>query len=153
MKMIESTAEYERLLAAAAERDKLLAIINTPELIDFPKAVMLEAQHQEHRWGTTDRESKDPKAWFWLLSHLASRALAHHTEAERLTKTELPTCAPESQSHEQISRIVAFHREKAVHHAITSAAVLAHWHASIVGKHTAMMPASAQAALEAEALA
>ena len=151
MKMID-TAEHQRLLDAAAERDKLLAIINTPELIDFPKAVMLEAQHQELRWGTTDRESKDPKAWFWLLSHLASRALSHHTEAERLTTAELPTCAPDSQSHEQIGRIIAYHREKAVHHAITSAAALSHWHAGIVGKHTAMMPASAQAAADAEAL-
>lgn len=133
-----SQAEHEAFKAAVVERDRLLAIVNTPELIDFPKAVMLEAQHQEHRWGTSDREGKTPAAWFWLLSHLATRALEHHKEAERLeamAEASDPAC--------DFTPSIAHHREKAAHHTITAAAVLNHWHAAVIGKHTAMRPASA----------
>ena len=133
------TQELADLRAAAHERDALLAIINTPELIDFPKAAMLEAQHQEHRWGTLDREGKDPQAWFWLVGHLAGRALEHHKEAERLTR-EL---AASNLGADVIQASIKHHREKAVHHTITAAAALSHWHASIVGKHTAMQPGHA----------
>lgn len=146
MKMIDN-AEHARLVEAAAERDKLLAILNTPELIDFPKAVMLEAQHQEHRWGTSDREGKDPQAWFWLVGHLSGRALEHHKEAERLTAS----LASSNLGSDVVQASIAHHREKAVHHCITAAAALAHWHASVVGKHTAMQPGHAGAAAMAEA--
>lgn len=145
MRMLD-TEEHERLLAAERERDTLLAIINTPELIDFPKAVMLEAQHQEVRWGTSDREGKTPAAWFWLVGHLAGRALEHHKEAERIAKgwgVDEPNAAHRAG--------IAHHREKAVHHCITAAAALAHWHASIVGKHTSMQPGHAPSEALAEA--
>lgn len=144
-----SQAEHEAFKADRAERLRLEAIINTPELIDFPKAVMLEAQHQEARWGTTDREGKTPAAWFWLLSHLATRALEHHKEAERLEAIAyqfypgyVPGASQGGCPRFHINQI-ARHREKAAHHTITSAAVLNHWHAAVIGKHTAMRPASA----------
>lgn len=119
------------------ERDRLHRLINTPELIDFPRAVHLEAVHQKQRWGTEDREGKSPAAWFWLLSHLATRALEHHKNAERLVGGNA------DDPNGLIAAEIAHHREKAAHHCITAAAVLSHWHASVIGKYTAMRPASA----------
>ena len=55
---------HDQLLAEAHRLD---ALINTAELVDFPKAVHLEAVHQEVRWGTTDREGKTPYDWHWLV--------------------------------------------------------------------------------------
>lgn len=132
-------AELDAFKADRAERLRLESIINTPELIDFPKAVHLEAVHQEVRWGTEDREGKEPAAWFWLLSHLASRALEHHKNAERLVD-RVALCGDPNGF---IAQELAFHREKAAHHCITSAAVLNHWHAAVIGKHTAMRPGTA----------
>lgn len=133
-------AEYDALVKDAAEGRRLSALINTPELVDFAKAVHLEAVHQEERWGAADRENKNPAQWFWLLSHLATRALEHHKEAERIRAgwgVDEPNAAH--------AKAIAHHREKAVHHTITAAAVLAHWHASVVGKHTAMNPGAPSA--------
>jgi hypothetical protein len=127
-------AEHDRLLGACAERDRLHALVNTPELVDFPKAVYLEAVHQEERWGTTDRQGKTPNDWFWLVGHLASRALEHHKEAERLAFLGYPAMFGDQ---------IAHHREKATHHCITAAAALNHWHASMLGKARAMQPGHA----------
>lgn len=137
-------AQYDELVAAKAERDRLHALVNTPELVDFPKAVHLEAVHQEDRWGTSDREGKTPQAWFWLLSHLATRALEHHKEAERLTALAVEgEIVMLKEAQDWVGQQIAHHREKAAHHCITSAAMLSHWHASVVGKCTTMRPASA----------
>lgn len=134
-----TSAELTLVESAIAERDRLHALINTPELVDFPKAVHLEAVHQLDRWGTTDRQGKAPNDWFWLVGHLASRALEHHKEAERLGAQFMPQDALQAQFGKQI----AHHREKAVHHCITAAAALNHWHASMLGKMTAMQPGHA----------
>lgn len=150
--------EVADLIHDARAARELLRLIDTPELVDFPKAVHLEAVHQVQRWGNSDREEKQPYAWFWLISHLATRALEHHKEAERIAAVHANWMAdwtPEegvNQRGEALAAIVAHHREKAVHHTITSAAVLARWHASIIGKHTGMQPGSASAAQTAEQL-
>lgn len=147
MKML-TQAEWDELQAYKAEADRLRAIeaiVNTPELIDFPKAVMLEAQHQEVRWGTEDRESKSPADWFRLVTHLSTRALEHHDEAQRLAEHiagyhAMPESPENSAVAAELERQMAHHREKAVHHTITTAAALNHWHASVLGKHTKMRP-------------
>lgn len=140
-------ADYDDLMRRAAEGDRLAKLINTPELVDFAKAVHLEAVHQEERWGTEDREGKEPYDWHWLVAHLSGRSLAHHKEAERL---ELELCTAQACGNTFTQEALAFcqqqiayHREKAVHHTITAAAALAHWHAAILGKHTGMQPGSA----------
>lgn len=121
--------DYNRLQAEAAEGRRLKALINTPELLDFAKAVPLEAMHQRERFGTDHDGGKAPEDWYWLIGHLAGRALGHHKEAERL-KSEGMTLAGEL----LIERQIAHHREKAVHHCITAAAACANWHAAVVGK-------------------
>lgn len=151
-----STAELKALVADAATARELHELVNTPELVDFANGVHLEAVHQEQRWGSADRKSKQPYEWFWLLSHLATRALEHHKEAERLLAA-IGKAAESGEltdgSRRFAERTVAHHREKAAHHTITAAAVLAHWHAGVIGKHTAMEPGhSASKALAAELL-
>lgn len=122
---------------------KLDALINTPELLDFAKAVHLEAVHQEVRWGSQGDDGKAPGEWHWLVAHLATRALEHHREAQRLHVLRLST----SELYPALfDEVIAHHREKAVHHCITTAAALAHWHASMLGKMTTMRPSSATAA-------
>jgi len=122
--------EYNRLHAEAAEGRRLKALINTPELLDFAKAVPLEAMHQRERFGTDHDGGKTPEDWFWLIGYLAGRALAHHKEAERLTKL-IPGAGLHASN---LAQQIAYHREKAVHHCITAAAAFANWHAAVVGK-------------------
>lgn len=89
-----------------AENARLMAVLNTPELNDFAKAVHLEACHQRERWGSAHDDGKTAADWFWLIGYLAGKAL--HS-------------------------INAGDTEKAKHHIITTAAALNNWHAQILG--------------------
>ena len=131
MKML-SDQEYETLLAKARECDRLHTLINTPELVAFPEAVHLEAIHQEERWGRKDRETKAAIDWFWLVGYLAGRALEHDKEAERLA--HMAAAEDSDAGRAFYAKHIALHREKAVHHTITTAAALNHWHASMLRK-------------------
>lgn len=95
------------------ELERLRALVNTPELHDFSRAVVLEAAHQRERWGSEHDAGKAPQDWFWLLGYLGGKALAAHASGNA---------------------------DKALHHTISSAAALANWHAAISGTHTAMRP-------------
>jgi len=120
--------EFDRLTAEAAEGRRLTALVNTPELLDFMKAVPLEAAHQVERFSSEHDGGKEPEDWFWLIGYLNGRALFHHREAERLAaiSNDIARDFREDQ--------IAFHREKAVHHCITTAAACANWHLAVVGK-------------------
>jgi len=106
-----------------ARADKLEALLNTPELKDFIKAVPLEAVHQRERWGVEHDAGKEPEDWFWLLGYLAGKALA---------------------------AVKAGDKEKALHHTISSAAALANWHAAILGKNNEMRPGIAKEKADGE---
>ena len=99
-------ADYQALLEASRERDRLHALINSPELLDFMKGVPLEAVHQRERWGVDHDGGKTPFDWVFLIGHLATRAAMYHA---------------------------AGNQEKALHHTITAAAALANWHAAMLG--------------------
>jgi hypothetical protein len=60
---------------ALDEARKLRALLNTPELLDFAKAVQLEAAHQRARWGSDHDAGKTDADWFWLIGYLAGKAL------------------------------------------------------------------------------
>lgn len=98
-----SDTELETLRARVAELECLL---NTPEIVDFVKAVQLEAAHQEARWGIDYDAGKEPSDWFWLVGYLAGKALSAHIGGDT---------------------------KKALHHTISTAAVLANWHRAILG--------------------
>jgi hypothetical protein len=92
------------------ENERLSALLNTPELNDFAKAVPLEAAHQRERWGEAHDAEKEPQDWFWTLGYLGGKALRSHTDGNF---------------------------EKAKHHAITAASLLANWHARILADEAA----------------
>jgi hypothetical protein len=92
---------------------ELTALLNTPEIEDFDKAVPFEAVHQVQRWGTEHDSGKSPEDWFWLLGYLAGKALAS---------------------------LKAGDLDKAKHHCISSAAALRNWHAHIRSGQTVMRP-------------
>lgn len=123
------TAEAEALAHSdrnlQAEVDRLRAVLNTPEVDDFVRGAVREAQHQRERWGADHDAGKAPLDWFWLIGFLAQKAATA-----------------------QIGDDV----EKAKHHTISTAAALANWHAAIAGLHNGMRPGIAQPA-EAEAAA
>lgn len=94
------------------EAKRLDALVNTPELHDFAKAVPLEAAHQRERWGSAHDAGKTPADWFWLIGFLGGKALRAHVQGTT---------------------------EKALHHTISTAAACCNWHAAILGK-TDMRP-------------
>ena len=121
---LEAADEIERLRArivgleamlcdAQAEVERLRAALNTPEVDDFARGVVLEAQHQRARWGSKHDVGKAPADWFWLVGYLAGKALA---------------------------AAIGGNNEKALHHTISTAAALANWHAALSGINQDMRP-------------
>ena len=88
-----------------AEVRHLRRILNTPLFEDFTQAAKLEAAHQV--WsGRADQDAeKEPEDWYRLIEYLSGKALQAHSEGNR---------------------------EKALHHTISSAAALSHWHAAVL---------------------
>jgi hypothetical protein len=70
----------------------------------FVDGTRQEVAHQIQRWGTVHDRAKEPQDWFWLVGYLAGKALKAHIDGDV---------------------------NKALHHTISSAAVLANWHAQI----------------------
>lgn len=95
-----------------AEIARLNAIINTPQSGDFLRAVSIEAEHRQQRWGSSHDAGKAPSDWFWLIGYLAGKALNAHINGDFA---------------------------KAEHHVITTAAALMNWHAAMFG-NTNMRP-------------
>lgn len=92
------------LIAARDERDRLKALLNQPETMRFLEGTRLEVAHQVERWGTVHDRAKEPADWYWLVGYLAGKALRSHIDGDH---------------------------DKARHHCISSAAVLANWHTHI----------------------
>lgn len=88
---------------------KLLQSINSPETKDFDSGVLSEFAHQEKRWGTENDSGKTPEDWFWLVGYLAGKAL-HYSKSGDISK--------------------------ALHHCISTAAVMRNWHKHILGAGT-----------------
>ena len=85
---------------------QLEALLDTPLYNDFTEAAKREAGHQIKRWGLGDA-AKEPQDWFWTLGFLSGKALRAHLDGDR---------------------------EKALHHTISSAAMLLNWHRKILSE-------------------
>lgn len=85
-----------------AERDAMREALNTPEIDDFVRGVTLEAQHQRERWPKGHDDGKSPADWFWTLGYLSQKAMTSDQDGNV---------------------------DKLKHHLITSAALMANWHA------------------------
>ena len=112
MKML-TEQEIAGIEAIKAERDRLLALINSPELDGFIRGVHIEAVHQVEKWGEASDRAKRPADWFWLVGYLAGKAL-----------------------HAAVSGNI----DKAKHHCISTAAALYNWHCAISGSDVRMCP-------------
>ena len=119
-----SQSQHSELLAAREERDRLQALINSPEVEQFLRGVHLEAVHQVERWGDACDRAKRPADWHWLIAYLAGKAL--HAQVEGKT-------------------------DKALHHCISTAAALYNWHCAIAGRDVRMSPGSSDVAQIVEA--
>lgn len=86
------------------ELRRLRRILNTPAYQPFLDAVKAEAAHQAAREDEYADEAKTPGDWYDLLTQLQDKARASH----------------EAGNHQH-----------ALHHTISSAAVLYHWHTAI----------------------
>jgi hypothetical protein len=118
--MIHLTKEqHDKLLAVEAERDRLHALVNSPEVDGFLRGVHIEAVHQVERWGTAHGRAKRPADWFWLVGYLGGKAL---------------------------HAAIAGDSDKARHHCISTAAALYNWHSAISGRDTRMCPGSSDVA-------
>ena len=87
-----------------AENERLTKILNTPMIEEFVEATKAEAAHQTWRWGEEHDAKKTPEEWYELISYLAGKALQAHIDGDRRT---------------------------GLHHTISSAAALMHWHQAI----------------------
>lgn len=79
---------------------------DVPIIDDFWSGVRAEKVHQLRRWGTTHDRNKSPADWYWLVGYLAGKALMSAMRGDT---------------------------KKALHHCISSAAVLANWHDALGG--------------------
>lgn len=66
-----------------AEAERMRVLLNTPEIHDFAKAVVLEAAHQRERWPDGHDATKADEDWFWLIGYLAGKALRPDQPAEK----------------------------------------------------------------------
>lgn len=103
--------------AAMVRNQELEALLNTPEIEVFDRAVPLEAAHQVSRWTAAHDAGKNPEDWFWLVGYLAGKAL---------------------------SAMKSGNAEKAKHHCISTAAALRNWHSHIRSGASAMRPGIAE---------
>lgn len=80
-------------------------LLNHPLTDLFLEGTRCEIGHQIERWGSVHDRAKQPQDWFWLLGYLGGKAMRAHIETDV---------------------------EKAMHHCISSAAVLGNWYAHII---------------------
>lgn len=57
------------------ENMRLVNLINNPHTNSFLDAVRLEAAHQRERWAADHDAAKTDADWYWLIGHLASKAV------------------------------------------------------------------------------
>ncbi|AMN41091.1 hypothetical protein [Rhodoplanes sp. Z2-YC6860] len=96
-----------------AEIEHLSGLIARPYVGAWLDEILVEAAHQRDRWGAEHDTGKAPEDWFWLVGYLAGKALAAHKAGDL---------------------------NKAHHHTVSTAAVLAHWAAQISGDENVMRP-------------
>ncbi len=76
-----------------------------PHIDDFMTGVAIEFTHQREAWGEAHDRSKSAENWFWLVGYLAGKALFATIKGDKA---------------------------KALHHTISAAAALRHWHSAII---------------------
>lgn len=75
-------AERTRREAAEAERDAVVAEVDSAPVLGFFRAVRLEAAHQRRRWSEAHDAEKTPADWLWTIGALVAKAV--HQPEKRL---------------------------------------------------------------------
>ena len=117
---VSRPSSADTLKQAANEIERLTTLVNTPMFEPFDTAVKCEAAHQAHKWGTVHDRNKEPQEWYWLVGYLAGKAPRSHLSGDRT---------------------------KALHHTISSAAVLFHWHTHITKNLATQGPSDLETAI------
>lgn len=97
--------DVDRIAELEAEVARLTKILNTPLYRDFLEAVEREAAHQENRQEEYRDDEKSATDWYLMLGFLAGKARAAHLGGDWW---------------------------KALHHTVSSAALLFHWHQAVL---------------------
>lgn len=108
--------DAERTAELEAEVRRLKDILNTPLYREFLQAVELEAAHQESRQDEYQDSQKTPRQWYWTAGYLVGKAMDAHDSGDPV---------------------------KALHHCVSSAALLYHWHKAVLEQfadETAKLP-------------
>lgn len=121
------TDKYERMNEEQLREEcrRLDWLINHPLTSEFLEGVRLEAAHQANRWGSTNDAGKTPLDWFWLVGYLSQKVVV---SLDRIV--EVNRHFEEGGGMALKSR----YRDKALHHTISTAAVLLNWYAHIIGE-------------------
>lgn len=103
----EARVAFGRVSDQLADAERVIRheILHTPVLREFVDGVMIEALHQVDRWGPDHDAAKTPWDWFWLIGYVAQKA------ASALEHVDI---------------------DKALHHTVTTASVIANWHRQIL---------------------
>lgn len=148
---VEINPDVQELVRLRARVAELEAKLNTPEIVDFASAVVLEAAHQRQRWGSDHDAGKTDADWFWLIGYLSGKALHNPPpddnkcgcptnnqilQALGITVTKDMANTPEGLATGHLKKCLT---EKKLHRIITIAAAAANWHAAILGQ-TNMRP-------------
>lgn len=96
-----------------AEVERLTALINSPQIVDFLDAAKIEAIHQRERWGVEHDAGKRVEDWVTLFIYLLGKLSTSYW---------------------------AGNHEKVLHHVITVGAVALNMHANLTGEDTRMRP-------------
>ena len=115
---VRSIEMVETILRDGMERavnnvTRVHTLINSPIYGDFLQAVRTEAVHQVERWGEPHDKAKEPEDWLWLMGYLVGKAVRAQRDGDTA---------------------------KALHHTISSAAVLLNWHAALHGEGNGFTP-------------
>lgn len=141
----EDRVDVQELAKLRARVAELEAKLNTPEIVDFAKAVELEAAHQRERWGSAHDAGKTDADWFWLIGYLSGKALHNpppDTNAcgcptnNQLLQALGITVPPEMAASADglaTGHLKRCFTEKKLHRIVTIAAAAANWHAAILG--------------------
>ncbi len=106
-------AEGESVHLVCRVLEDMIEERDSPHIAGFLESVKTEALHQRARYGADHDAGKAPPDWFWTLGYLAGKALVASAAGDT---------------------------EKALHHTISSAALLLNWHAALSGVDNQMRP-------------
>lgn len=95
------------------ELNRLRALINSPQTEDYTSAVVMEAAHQQERWGSEHDTGKSSEDWIFLIGFLLGKGAQAFKSGDT---------------------------KKGLHHIISSGAAGLNWHRQVTGLGSGVRP-------------